>query len=52
MHMETISKILINPNFSSLTPAEKLIWILNNQNKEFLCLLGKFNFENVKRTNV
>lgn len=42
--METISNI--NPHFSSLTPAEKLVWILNNENKRFLCLLAKIIFEN------
>lgn len=42
--METISNI--NPNFSSLTPAEKLVWILNNENKRLLCLLAKIIFEN------
>jgi hypothetical protein len=34
-----------------MTPAEKLMWILNNESKEVLCLLGKFIFENCKRTN-
>jgi hypothetical protein len=36
---------------SLMTPAEKLMWILNNESKEVLCLLGKFIFENDKRTN-
>lgn len=29
-----------NQKFFSLTPAEKLIWILKNEIKELLCLLG------------
>lgn len=31
-----------NQKFFSLTPAEKLIWILNNEIEELLCLLGFF----------
>jgi hypothetical protein len=37
--VESVSKI--NSNFSFITPAEKLMWILNNESKEVLCLLGK-----------
>ena len=47
--VESVSKI--NSNFSLMTPAEKLMWILNNESKEVLCLLGKFIFKNGKRTN-
>jgi hypothetical protein len=41
----TISKI--NPNFYLLISIEKLIWVLNNENKEILCLLGKFMIHDI-----
>jgi hypothetical protein len=44
--IESVSKI--NSNFSLMAPAENLMWILNNESKEVLCLLGKFIFENGK----